>query len=185
MAARRERGATTGDTAGTRRFSPMRATSCSCRIRAGSTGYGQKFVNDVSGDWGGRAFIDIMNGVAEVDQTSLRRQNADRRGRSQLRRLHGRLASRAQQRSAIQVQGVCFARRRLQSGKHGRQRPRSFGSSNWEFKGMPWENPRLLSDNGRRTNSSKISIRRRSFLPAKSIFASRSIKACSSLRRCN
>ena len=32
----------------------------------GSTGYGQKFVNDVSADWGGKAFVDIKNGVAEV-----------------------------------------------------------------------------------------------------------------------
>ena len=32
----------------------------------GSTGYGQQFVNDVSADWGGKAYTDIMNGVAEV-----------------------------------------------------------------------------------------------------------------------
>jgi len=32
----------------------------------GSTGYGQKFVNEVSADWGGKAYTDIMNGVAEV-----------------------------------------------------------------------------------------------------------------------
>lgn len=32
----------------------------------GSTGYGQKFVNDISTDWGGKAYTDIMNGVAEV-----------------------------------------------------------------------------------------------------------------------
>ena len=32
----------------------------------GSTGYGQKFVNEVSADWGGKAYNDIMNGVAEV-----------------------------------------------------------------------------------------------------------------------
>lgn len=32
----------------------------------GSTGYGQKFVNEISGDWGGKAYTDIMNGVAEV-----------------------------------------------------------------------------------------------------------------------
>ncbi|MEJ7700584.1 MAG: S9 family peptidase [Pyrinomonadaceae bacterium] len=32
----------------------------------GSTGYGQKFVNEISADWGGKAYIDIMNGVAEV-----------------------------------------------------------------------------------------------------------------------
>lgn len=34
----------------------------------GSTGYGQKFVNDISGDWGGKAYVDIMNGVADVLQ---------------------------------------------------------------------------------------------------------------------
>ena len=32
----------------------------------GSTGYGQQFVNDISGDWGGKAYTDIMNGVADV-----------------------------------------------------------------------------------------------------------------------
>ncbi len=32
----------------------------------GSTGYGQKFVNDISADWGGKAYTDIMNGVANV-----------------------------------------------------------------------------------------------------------------------
>lgn len=32
----------------------------------GSTGYGQKFVNEISADWGGKAYTDIMNGVAEV-----------------------------------------------------------------------------------------------------------------------
>lgn len=32
----------------------------------GSTGYGQQFENEVSGDWGGKAFIDIKNGVAQT-----------------------------------------------------------------------------------------------------------------------
>ncbi|MFN0277179.1 MAG: prolyl oligopeptidase family serine peptidase [Pyrinomonadaceae bacterium] len=32
----------------------------------GSTGYGQKFVNEISGDWGGKVYTDIMNGVVEV-----------------------------------------------------------------------------------------------------------------------
>jgi dipeptidyl aminopeptidase/acylaminoacyl peptidase len=32
----------------------------------GSTGYGQQFTNDISGDWGGKAYTDIMNGVALV-----------------------------------------------------------------------------------------------------------------------
>ena len=32
----------------------------------GSTGYGQKFTNEISGDWGGKAYVDIVNGVASV-----------------------------------------------------------------------------------------------------------------------
>jgi dipeptidyl aminopeptidase/acylaminoacyl peptidase len=32
----------------------------------GSTGYGQRFINEISGDWGGKAYTDIMNGVADV-----------------------------------------------------------------------------------------------------------------------
>ena len=32
----------------------------------GSTGYGQQFVNEISGDWGGKAYVDIMNGVADL-----------------------------------------------------------------------------------------------------------------------
>ncbi|MFL6333607.1 MAG: alpha/beta hydrolase family protein, partial [Pyrinomonadaceae bacterium] len=32
----------------------------------GSTGYGQQFTNEISGDWGGKAYTDIMNGVALV-----------------------------------------------------------------------------------------------------------------------
>lgn len=32
----------------------------------GSTGYGQKFVNEISKDWGGKVYVDIMNGVASV-----------------------------------------------------------------------------------------------------------------------
>lgn len=32
----------------------------------GSVGYGQQFVNEISGDWGGKVYTDIMNGVAAV-----------------------------------------------------------------------------------------------------------------------
>ena len=32
----------------------------------GSTGYGQNFTDEISGDWGGKAYTDIMNGVAQV-----------------------------------------------------------------------------------------------------------------------
>ena len=32
----------------------------------GSTGYGQQVVNEISADWGGKAYVDIMNGVADT-----------------------------------------------------------------------------------------------------------------------
>ena len=32
----------------------------------GSLGYGQQFVNEISADWGGKVFIDLKNGIAEV-----------------------------------------------------------------------------------------------------------------------
>src|SRR6185437_1886870 len=36
--------------------------------RRGSTGYGQKFVEEVSGDWGGRAYVDLMKGLDYAEQ---------------------------------------------------------------------------------------------------------------------
>ncbi len=35
----------------------------------GSTGYGQKFVDDINGDWGGRAYQDLMLGLDYVGKT--------------------------------------------------------------------------------------------------------------------
>jgi dipeptidyl aminopeptidase/acylaminoacyl peptidase len=32
----------------------------------GSTGYGQQFTSEISGDWGGKVFIDLKNGVAKM-----------------------------------------------------------------------------------------------------------------------
>jgi dipeptidyl aminopeptidase/acylaminoacyl peptidase len=36
--------------------------------RRGSTGYGQKFVEEVSGDWGGRPYVDLMKGLDYAEQ---------------------------------------------------------------------------------------------------------------------
>ncbi len=35
----------------------------------GSTGYGQKFTESISGDWGGKPFIDLMKGLDYVEKT--------------------------------------------------------------------------------------------------------------------
>ena len=35
----------------------------------GSTGYGQQFLDDINGDWGGKPYIDLMNGLDYVEKT--------------------------------------------------------------------------------------------------------------------
>src|SRR5262249_32170074 len=35
----------------------------------GSTGYGQKFTDSISGDWGGKPYVDLMNGLDYVEKT--------------------------------------------------------------------------------------------------------------------
>ena len=75
----------------------------------GSTGYGQQFVSEISGDWGGKVFIDIKNGVAPNGGAALHRQESHRRRRRELWRLHDRLDRRTQQRSALPLQSAGVA----------------------------------------------------------------------------
>jgi dipeptidyl aminopeptidase/acylaminoacyl peptidase len=35
----------------------------------GSTGYGQKFTDEINGDWGGKPFVDLMNGLDYAEKT--------------------------------------------------------------------------------------------------------------------
>ena len=35
----------------------------------GSTGYGQQFIDDINGDWGGKPYVDLMNGLDYVEKT--------------------------------------------------------------------------------------------------------------------
>jgi dipeptidyl aminopeptidase/acylaminoacyl peptidase len=35
----------------------------------GSTGYGQRFIDEINGDWGGRPFVDLMRGLDYVEAT--------------------------------------------------------------------------------------------------------------------
>jgi dipeptidyl aminopeptidase/acylaminoacyl peptidase len=36
----------------------------------GSTGFGQKYTNQISGDWGGRCYVDLLAGLAHMEQQS-------------------------------------------------------------------------------------------------------------------
>ena len=106
----------------------------------GSTGYGQKFVDEVSADWGGKAFVDIKNGVAEVikrpfiDKTRIGAAGASYGGymvdwilghNNDPRFKFKTLVSHA---SVYNLESMATATEEI-------------WFVNWEFKGMPWENP--------------------------------------------
>lgn len=106
----------------------------------GSVGYGQKFVNEISADWGGKAYTDIMNGVADVikkpfiDRNRIGGAGASYGGymvnwilghNNDPRFKFKALASHA---GIFNAESMAAATEEL-------------WFVNYEFKGMPWENP--------------------------------------------
>lgn len=106
----------------------------------GSTGYGQKFVNDISADWGGKAYIDVMNGVAEVtkrsfvDKTRIGAAGASYGGYMVDWILGHNNDPRFKFKAFVSHAGVY----NLESMATATE---EIWFVNWEFKGMPWENP--------------------------------------------
>ncbi len=105
----------------------------------GSTGYGQKFVNDVSADWGGKAHVDIMNGVAEVikkpfiDKTRIGAAGASYGGYMVDWILGHNNDPRFKFKALVSHAGVY----NLESMATATE---ELWFVNWEFKGMPWQN---------------------------------------------
>ena len=106
----------------------------------GSTGYGQKFVNDVSADWGGRAFTDIVNGVASVIQKPF--VDRDRIGAAGASyggyMVDWLLGHNNDPRFKFKVFVSHAGVYNLESMAGATE---ELWFVNWEFKGMPWENP--------------------------------------------
>lgn len=106
----------------------------------GSTGYGQKFVNDVSADWGGKAFVDIKNGVAEVikrpfiDKTRIGAAGASYGGYMIDWILGHNNDPRFKFKTLVSHAGVYNLESMAATTEE-------IWFVNWEFKGMPWENP--------------------------------------------
>ena len=109
----------------------------------GSTGYGQQFVNEISGDWGGKAYTDIMNGVADI----LRRNSFIDRNRIgaagasyggyMINWIEGHNNDpRFRFKVLVSHDGVY----NLES-MYGATEELWF--TNWEFKGTPWTNPAM------------------------------------------
>lgn len=109
----------------------------------GSLGYGQKFVNEISADWGGKVFIDLKNGIAEV----LRRNSYVDRNR-----IGGAGASYG----GYMIDWILghnndprFRFKALVSHAGVYNLTSMYGATEelwfveWEFKGTPWSNPAM------------------------------------------
>lgn len=105
----------------------------------GSTGYGQKFVDEISGDWGGKAYTDIINGVAEVikrpyiDKDRIGAAGASYGGYMVDWLLGHNTDPRFKFKAFVSHAGVY----NLESMATATE---EIWFVNWEFKGMPWEN---------------------------------------------
>jgi len=110
----------------------------------GSTGYGQKFVNDISGDWGGKVFIDLKNGVAEVikrpyiDKNRVGAAGASYGGYMVDWILGHNNDPRFRFKALVSHAGVY----NLESMATATE---EIWFVNWEFKGMPWNSPVLYA----------------------------------------
>ncbi len=110
----------------------------------GSTGYGQKFVDEISADWGGKAYIDIMNGVAQVvkkpfiDKTRIGAAGASYGGYMVDWLLGHNNDPRFKFKAFVSHAGVY----NLESMATATE---ELWFVNWEFKGFPWQNPVLYN----------------------------------------
>lgn len=106
----------------------------------GSTGYGQQIVNDVSADWGGKSFVDIKNGVAEVarrpfiDKNRIGAAGASYGGYMVDWLLGHNNDPRFKFKAFVSHAGVY----NLESMAAATE---ELWFVDWEFKGMPWQNP--------------------------------------------
>lgn len=108
----------------------------------GSTGYGQKFVAEISGDWGGKVFTDLSNGVAMaanlpyVDKTRIGAAGASYGG-YMINWIEGHNNDpRFRYKVLVSHDGVYNL-----AAMYGVTEELWFPE--WEFKGTPWTNPAM------------------------------------------
>lgn len=110
----------------------------------GSTTYGQKFVDEISGDWGGKVVVDLKNGVAEVikrpyiDKNRIGAAGASYGGYMVDWLLGHNNDPRFRFKAFLSHAGVY----NLESMAGATE---ELWFVKWEFKGMPWENPVLYN----------------------------------------
>jgi dipeptidyl aminopeptidase/acylaminoacyl peptidase len=106
----------------------------------GSSGFGQKFLEEISGDWGGKAYIDIMNGVdmlaalPYVDGTRIGAAGGSYGGYM----IDWILGHTDRFKALVSHAGVYDLK-----SEYGVTEELWFPE--WEFKGNPWDNPELYA----------------------------------------
>jgi dipeptidyl aminopeptidase/acylaminoacyl peptidase len=106
----------------------------------GSTGYGQKFIDDINGDWGGRVYDDVMAVVDHV--AALPYADPDRMaagGGSYGGYMVNWLLGHTTRFKALVSHAGVFDLRSM-AGETEEQ-----WFTQWEFRGMPWDNPDLYA----------------------------------------
>jgi dipeptidyl aminopeptidase/acylaminoacyl peptidase len=102
----------------------------------GSTGYGQKFIDEINGDWGGRAFDDIMaaaDHVATIPYADISRMSAA--GASYGGYMIDWILGHTQRfKALVSHDGVYDLRSEMGATEE-------LWFPLWEFKGTPWDNP--------------------------------------------
>jgi dipeptidyl aminopeptidase/acylaminoacyl peptidase len=114
-----------------------------CPNPRGSTGYGQQFVDEISGDWGGKVYVDLMNGVADVlrknsfiDRTRVGAAGASYGG-YMINWIEGHNNDpRVRFKVLVSHDGVYNL-----TSMYGATEELWF--PDWEFKGQPWTNPAM------------------------------------------
>jgi dipeptidyl aminopeptidase/acylaminoacyl peptidase len=111
----------------------------------GSTGYGQQFTNEISGDWGGKPYVDIMNGVADmlrrnsfIDRTRIGAAGASYGGYMVDWILGHNNDPRFRFKTLVSHAGVYNL-----TSMYGATEELWFPE--WEFKGTPWSNPAMYA----------------------------------------
>jgi len=110
----------------------------------GSFGYGQRFVDEISGDWGGKVYTDILNGVSYVAAMPyVDRDHIGAAGGSyggyMVNWIEGHNSDPRVKFSAL----VSHAGVYNLTSMYGATEELWFAE--WEFKGMPWTNPEMYS----------------------------------------
>jgi dipeptidyl aminopeptidase/acylaminoacyl peptidase len=106
----------------------------------GSTGYGQRYTEEISGDWGGKAYEDIMavvDSVASLPYADGNRMAAA--GGSYGGYMVDWMLGHTDRFKAFVTHAGVFDLRSMAAETE------ELWFVNWEFKGMPWDNPELYS----------------------------------------